>query len=427
MVFMRGRRGRIHPRDEQGAVAVLTALVMVGLMICAAIVVDLGNARDVRRQSQNASDAASLAGANMLYPESGICQSPVGAQPCFADAVAAAKSYALKNFQVSDWSAPCTAPARPALAYVLPSGGTSCISFDHATKPTLVRVYMPTRTVPTFFGGVTGSSTIPVGSSAQALVRPAVKCSLCFLGGVNAGNGDLSVSGGSIVVNGNVTAGPGSIWTAQSIGIVGTFDNDAQATPATTTIPAFGDPLATSLTLPLDTTGLSAKSNPCSGGATGGPGLYGAFSFPNSTCTLQPGLYVISGKWTLGNFPLNGNRVTLYVKSPSGELDLKNGDVVITAPTPAQATASGGLAGYVIIYDRDNGNPLGLQGNGGTLITGVVYAPASILDFNGNSCFGLSGGPFVLGGGYTNGTRSCITISDPVDITVSRALLHLNQ
>lgn len=34
----------------------------------------------------------------------------------------------------------CTAPAGQALAYV-PSGETSCISFDSATSPTLVRVY----------------------------------------------------------------------------------------------------------------------------------------------------------------------------------------------------------------------------------------------------------------------------------------------
>ena len=60
---MRTWVGRTHPRDEQGAVAILTALVMVVLMLFVAIVVDLGMARDVRRQSQNAGDAAALAGA----------------------------------------------------------------------------------------------------------------------------------------------------------------------------------------------------------------------------------------------------------------------------------------------------------------------------------------------------------------------------
>ena len=86
---MRTRVGRKHPRDEQGAIAVLTALLMVVLVLFAAIVVDLGNARDVRRQSQNAMDASSLAGANVLYPGTGVCSS--GVEPCITDAVAAAK------------------------------------------------------------------------------------------------------------------------------------------------------------------------------------------------------------------------------------------------------------------------------------------------------------------------------------------------
>jgi len=417
---MRSRVGRRHPRDEQGAIAILTAFVMVGLMLCVAIVVDLGNARAVRRQSQNAADAASLAGANMLYPDTGLCQSPAGGQPpCITDAVDAAKLYALNNFQVSDWST-CTAPPDPAVPYV-PSGGTSCISLDSATDPTLVRVYMPTRTVATFFGGVTGSSSIPVGSSAQAQLGVAVTCSLCFLGPVNAGNGDFSVSGGSIAVNGDVTTGPNSFWSAQSNGVAGTVSG-GNFTPPYTSIPHFVDPLATKLTLPLSTTGLSAKTDPCSATATGGPGLYDAFSLPNSLCTLQPGLYVISGTWDMKNDTvLRGAGVTLYARSPSGYLDFKNGIVDITAPS------TGVSAGYAIIYDRDNTNNLGLQGNGATSISGVVYAPASILEFNGNSCFGFSGGPIVLNGATTNGQTSCVTVGNAVQITVSRALLHLNK
>jgi Putative Flp pilus-assembly TadE/G-like len=422
MVFMRTRVGRTLPRDEQGAVAVLTALLMVVLILCAAVVVDLGNARDVRRQSQNAADAASLAGANVLYPATGACTLDV-AEPCIKDAEAAARSYALKNFQVSDWST-CTVPAGSAPGMV-PSAGTPCILFNSATSPTLVRVYLPTRTVATFFGGIAGVSSIPVGSSAQAQLGTPTNCSLCFLGNVNAGNGDFSVFGGSIAVNGNVAAGPQSFWSAQSNGVVGTVSGGTFIPPVTS-IPAFGDPLATSLTLPLSTTGLSAKTNPCSATATGGPGLYDAFSLPNSACALQPGLYVISGTWDMKeNTVLSGTGVTLYVRSPSGYLDFKNGTVAITSPSTAPLT--GVPAGFAIIYDRNNTNNLGLQGNGGTSITGMVYAPASILDFNGNSCFGFSGGPVILDGAITNGNKSCVTISNAVDTAVSRKLLHLNQ
>jgi Flp pilus assembly protein TadG len=431
---MMTRLGRRNLRDEQGAVAILTAFLMVGLILCAGIVVDLGNARDVRRQSQNASDASSLAGANALYP-TGACSS--GAKPCITDAVAAAKLYALQNFQVSatDW-ANCRAPAGSALAST-PDGADTCISFNSAS--TLVRVYMPTRTVPTFFGRIAGMSTIPVGSNAQAQIGTAVSCSLCFLGNMDAGNGDLTVTGGSIAVNGDVTAGPNSYWNAASIGVVGTWDTSANPSIPVTTIPAFGDPLLGTLTMPLVTTGLLPKTDPCSATATGGTGTYGAISIGNNvTCHLQAGLYVISDTWELGNHSLlTGTGVTLYVKSaavaggPSGYLKFKNGDAIFTAPT---TTPLNGVpvvdnvpAGYAIIYDRDNSNPLELQGNGTTFITGAVYAPDSKLDFNGTTCFGFDGGPFIFGSGYTNGNPSCVTVTHAISTIVSRTLLHLNQ
>jgi Flp pilus assembly protein TadG len=413
-------------RDERGAVAVITAIMMVALVLCAALVVDLGNARDVRRQSQNAADAASLAAANVLYPDSNTCSS--GAPPCIADAVSAAKSYALRNFQVSsgDWTG-CSVASGARLSYV-PSGESTCISFDSPTSPTRVRVYIPRRDVRAFFGGVVGRSTIPVGSSAQAKLGVTVNCTLCFLGPVDAGNGDLTVSGGSIAVNGSITAGPNSVWTASgagsTIGVAGAIDPDATYSPSATSIPAFGDPLASTLVLPFSTTSLATKANPCADG----PGIYNSdITLPNSTCALQPGMYVVNGKWEAkNNTELTGVGVTLYVKGPSGELDFKNGQAILSAATAATAV-NGARAGYVIVYDRTNTKPLGLQGNGNTLITGITYAPASLLDFNGNSCFGFSGGPIILGSGYTNGNPSCINVTNAADITVKRLPQYLDR
>src|SRR6476469_1492720 len=77
-------------RDEDGAVAVLFGILALSLFVMAGLVVDLGQARDTRRQAQNAADAAALAGARALYPS--------GSTPSFTGAVAAAKSYAAANF-----------------------------------------------------------------------------------------------------------------------------------------------------------------------------------------------------------------------------------------------------------------------------------------------------------------------------------------
>src|SRR5690348_15315804 len=128
MVFVKRMWRPRRSSEERGAVTVIVAILMVVLVLCAAVVIDLGNARDSRRQSQNAADASALAAANVLYPPNDVCSS--GSSPCIADAVTAAKSYAEKNYGTSaaDWMA-CSAPAAVQLTYT-PSGESTCISFD---------------------------------------------------------------------------------------------------------------------------------------------------------------------------------------------------------------------------------------------------------------------------------------------------------
>ena len=70
---------------------------------------------------------------------------------------------------------------------------------------------MPTRNVATAFGGVVGKASIPVGSEAQAVIAKDFNCTLCFLASVDTGNADFTVNGGSIAVNGDLTAGATSL------------------------------------------------------------------------------------------------------------------------------------------------------------------------------------------------------------------------
>src|SRR5690349_16888925 len=103
-------------REERGAVAIVVALLMIALIGCAALVVDLGLARDARREAQNASDAAALAAGNRVV-----------AGGSWTAAIADAKAYAEKNFMTPStaWST-CTDASH--LPYIAP--GTQCISTD---------------------------------------------------------------------------------------------------------------------------------------------------------------------------------------------------------------------------------------------------------------------------------------------------------
>jgi Flp pilus assembly protein TadG len=70
--LMRSYRTRIG-RDEQGVTMILWVLLLVGLLTIVAIVIDLGNARQQKRELQNAADAAALAGASVIKASTATC------------------------------------------------------------------------------------------------------------------------------------------------------------------------------------------------------------------------------------------------------------------------------------------------------------------------------------------------------------------
>ena len=384
------------------------------LMVTAALVVDLGFARDVKRQSQTTADAAALAAANVLYPESGLCTADPapGVPPCMVDAVNAAQAYAGVNFGPSDWAG-CTDDG----AYYVPPGSTPCISFTDETEtdallaqPTRVRVVVPDRDVPTGLGVLAGVEEVTVSTSARAALDPgtARSCGLCLLGTVpnELGNADVTINGGSVHSNGTINTGPMGQLTASptpnAITTSGTCVGNCNPA-AETGVPQIPDPYAEVYSFPLSYSPSTdwGTQNPC----VKGPGVYGALELQNSPCALSPGVYVLTGMWTMkNNTVLSGTGVTLYGTcgtsatpqvcsgTAGGGLDGKNGKTQIVAPT------TGPLAGMAVIYDPHNTAPMNLQGNGDSFVTGAIYAASSLMEFPGNSYFNVTnwadrGGP----------------------------------
>ncbi len=425
-------------RDERGAVAVVMAMVAVLLFLIAALVVDLGFARDTKRQSQNAADASALAAGNALYLATGTCSTV----PCWSQAVQAAKDYAEVNFDVpqSAWTG-CADPGK--LTYV-PAGGSNCISFDNATRPTQVRVRMPTRDIDTSFGKLAGVDNIPIATVARATMTPggALSCGLCVLGSGmlhNLQNGDATVTNANIHFNGNVSVSTnGLVATNGQITVEGTASGSlANYVPDPTTgqLPII-DPLAGLLLPPAAMAGLPARTDPC----TQGPGIYTGVNLRNRSCTLSPGLYVIrSGTWDMaGNAStlLRGTGVTLYFTCSTGTavracnvgesgatLDASgNGTLDIDGPT------SGPLKGMSIIFDRNNTATFRMTGNGFTSTTGTIYAANGRLQMNGNGCASTSAA-IVVNDLEFNGNPSCLTITYDQNLNYQPAAggLHLDQ
>jgi Putative Flp pilus-assembly TadE/G-like len=379
-------------RDESGAVAVLVGVLTLVLFGIAALVVDLGLARDTRRQAQNAADSAALAAANTLYL-AGV------ANP--AAAVAAAKEYAADNFGTTDadW-ARCTDPNRP-VGFTGVSGETACISFSGSPGPNEVRVVVPTRSVETPLGRLMGVDGMNVGAAAQAGVDPGGRalCGLCVIGpgDHDVQNGGVTVAGTSIYVNGTLTSNPQMSMTATGgqIYLEGNRPSKGTFTPQPyTQQPAIPDPLAF-LSLPPPTTGLQPKTvSACSSG--GGPGIYSSLRLTRD-CVLAPGTYVVTGSnHESGRTHVTADGVTMYFGCQNGSTSTpslrtcapgeKGGDLLLTGQASLAITAptSGLTAGLAMVADRNNTATFGWRGNGAAQSTGTIYFKSGTLDYRGN-------------------------------------------
>ena len=386
-------------RDEGGVVAILVAVSALVLFGLAALVVDLGQARDMRSQTQNAADASALAAANAMYLTT--------VQPDLDAAVAAARSTARTNLGLTDadWQG-CSDPGRPADYTAIDGCISMKVEYDAQNRPlsTYVRVAIPARTVRTPFASVMGVDTVDVAAQAEALaVRfPRAKCGVCILDSTRhtLQNGNLRTSDTGIHFNGDVTlAAQGTVSATDldpsdyddvKITVEGTTSGSSWSPVPVTGAPRLADPLAF-LPMPFDWSALPVRDggNPC----TDGPGRYGSFSTFGESCVLSPGLYVVTGTWSLtGSDSVTANGSTLYFVcgtpgapracNTSGE---RGGSLNTTGGAGLAVTApvSGPLQGLSIAYDRSNTADLVFKGNGGGS-SGTIYALSSKFVYTGN-------------------------------------------
>ncbi len=210
-------------RSEAGAVAILVAAMATAMFVLAALVVDLGMARDTQGQSQASADAAALAAANTLY----LDMSKSVTQR-IADAVTTAKSYAASNngIAAADWTS-CTDPG-----HLTHTPSTQCISFNSSSTPTTVRVRIPTKNVKVAFAPAAGVSSINVAAASEAQVTPGTSSAegglrpwgICSNVVTTSGNVVFVPMKGGTVASNNTGGGcgndapPGGWWVAQCTG-----------------------------------------------------------------------------------------------------------------------------------------------------------------------------------------------------------------
>jgi len=286
---------------EQGAAIVLVAFALVFLGGLAAIVVDVGYARQVRRQAQNAADAGALA-AVVDYNGTPATEN-------------AARARAVEYVEDNGFS---SGNATVAISFLTNAAGDPC-----------VRATISNRLVPTSFGRIIGVNSLNVGASSTACQPPGnVTLPGLFAGGTCTGPGKAMVLSGN---DNKIEGGVHSNADAKENG-----NNNTRVS---------GN--ATYVTNPLDISGsgahwwtgatqISAVPWPIAfniadfapGGSRAVAAAGNYFSFTGDQVrngAVNAGIYYTTGKWELTSVtvtPFNGRTGATFVSS-GGLIDLK--------------------------------------------------------------------------------------------------------
>jgi len=429
--------------DEQGFVIVFVAIVMVMMLVFLALVVDIGNGKQTHRQAQAAADASALAAVEEIAT---IGANFTGSSTQWDQVVTQVKLYAYNNFGMTSASwVGCQDPDHLAFTPDGTAHGNTCISASLVAWPNpqpgettwvnTIRVRTPTKIIKTVFGGSVGVTNLSTRALATATVTrkrsivnttvqssvPGGPCAICILGtgfALDGQNGDISVTGGDVVVNANPSSGNAAqLLPNGHIRVLGGAGQGGPGAPGKWVGNGFSpppvyrdaisDPLAavpacgqTGATCPTN----SQSSTP----STLNPGVYS--NAISGTHFLNPGVYVLKGGITLsGNAQITGYGVTLYFPcsnypNPCSALSASNragariratgnGAVLLTAPTQAQCTTQPSVCPYVgltIFADRDNTSTFTFRGNGtnengsATGSSGTIYIKSGVLDLRGN-------------------------------------------
>ena len=416
---------RTVQRDERGVVAVWLAVMLPGLIMAISMGIEISNWAGGQIAVQRVADLSAMAGA-MYYKTGGNAR--------------ASASYAARFAQLNGANGSAS-PSWDAASNTLTSGQITVqvVPGLQSNANTALRVTVA-RTIPKTISQFFSSGSVTVaGTSIAELVGVGTAgsggqpCVVALSGtGTVSGQGSTYLTMPNCAIRSNNTVdvhgggGPLStagIYAANAVNIDAWIATAGGQYPNSGGIPdpyagnaalqgAFASTAAITATTANSiacgsvqgvpgTAGQYTGSNNCNGSNTlpnggtcatsGGvtctlhPGNYGSFSATGGpyTFNFQPGLYQFKGNIALTNATTsNGTGVTIvttgsFVGSNSFNFN-------ITAPTPAQASSTGGIA--AIALTSNSATAATISGNAAFNITGVAYFPNATFDASGSSC-----------------------------------------
>lgn len=401
--------------NRRGAVLVLVAVFVVGLMSLLALVVDGGAITHQRRMAQTAADAGALAGAIEIYrsrPDS---------------IVASARGESQRN------------------GFTHGSGGVTVAVTNPTTSGTFVGPgfveVIVTKTMPLSFGAVIQWPLFTIRARGVAGIAPSLACLILLEplapSALSVKSGSVTAQDCAIAVNSTsssafVTPGQGSV-SASSISVTGGPATAPGGSTGTyfSGAPPMADPLSY-LTMPsVGACNGAYGAYQDYGGATLSPGVYcGGISIDHSTVTFQPGLYILAGGGLdFKHATVTGNGVTFVnTNAPAAnggasykpfDMDV-NSNVTLSACTTYDATLCP-FPGILFFQDPaaspaldPGGEPWvnSLGSSAAATFNGSIYLPTQALGAKSHSPITINGGVVALRLDIKTGQQD-ITITGP--------------
>lgn len=455
----RGREasGRGLGRDRRAAIALIAALAAPALLLSVAMGIEVAHWSVVQTETQRVADISALAGGAAYIAAVNAGTGSEQSSPQQQAATAAANVAELNGAAGTanrSWDASSATLSDNEITVRITSGVRN--SADPAVQVSVRQV------VPLGFAHLfDAAATTTLGATATSEILSVQQwngpqpCVAALKSAAQGGAGitytgwtTVTAIGCSIRSNANITETGSGNWNTEGLFAAGSVsipnwvsDTDNNGNPVIPqqnagTIP---DPYASNTAMQNSFTAAAKSTGPsiacsnqncglaagtpngsfngsyCAGQGTGSvtctlePGSYGSFQVTSGgpyTFNLQPGLYYFNGNVNLTNYTTtNASAVTIITTGTFTGANTFNFN--LSAPTPAQAADTGGIAG--IAMAGTTSGSLSVSGEVQMQITGVMYFPNATFTGQGSttagssSCFELLAGSVSLQGnsGYS--------------------------
>jgi len=393
--------------SERGQALILLAISLVVLLGFTALAIDGSLLYSDRRQLQTAADAAALAGAG-----------------------AAGNYLAEENIRSGDWVcggsvAPAmTAAVNQAIIVADTNGSiitlgtgensvyTECVGSSNDYSPKYIDVYVSiteeTRTSMAHFvyqgeakntvravARVYASSSVGMGNSLISLNESCQSSGGVRFSGGGTWDTKVILTGGGAYSHSCVWFDGGVYVDAGDDGSI-LYTNYTDYDPTKTNVYVNPPPeQVTNVMPPIVIPPPNCTNDPYEPVANNptslSPGNYQGITVTNSDLVLEPGLYCLTGDFSISGGSVTGEGVTIYLIS--GGYKVTGGLITLTAPEPGcELTPDTGdgcppAVGGLLIYHNPvgAGSSIQIEGDGGSVYSGTVYAPKSDVSIGGTS------------------------------------------